>query len=106
MGLRTEAHWPIALLLSIKFLTKVSGCLCLSPHRVELGVPKTGTLEILYCTEMENYLKHINLWSPLAPLLEEIDMCVHYLFCRKFNAQQLLFEAFSDIIGNFGSLEP
>ncbi len=33
-------------------------------------------------------------------------MCAHWLFCTKFNAQQLLFELFSDIIGNFDSVEP
>ncbi len=27
-------------------------------------------------------------------------------FCKKFNSQQLLFEQFFDIIGNFGSLHP
>ncbi len=33
-------------------------------------------------------------------------MCVHYLFFMKFNIQELLFEAFSDIINNFGNIEP
>ncbi len=27
-------------------------------------------------------------------------------FCTKFNSEQLLFEQFFDIIGNFGSVEP
>ncbi len=52
------------------------------------------------------YLKHINFWSPLAPLLGTIDMCAQGLYCTKFNSQQLLFEAFFNIIGSFGSVEP
>ncbi len=28
------------------------------------------------------------------------------VFCRKFNSQELLFDAFFDIIGNFGRVEP
>ncbi len=43
------------------------------------------------------YLKHIKLSNPQAPLLGEIGMYIHIYFCTKFNAQQLLFEAFSDI---------
>ncbi len=88
------------------FFQKSHRRLCLSAHWVELGVPKIRTFEVLYCTKMEKYLIHINLWSFLVPLLEETNICVHWLFCRKFNARQLLFEAFSDIIGNFGHLEP
>ncbi len=29
----------------------------------------------------------------------------HWLFCTKFNSQQLLFEQFFDIISNFGSIQ-
>ncbi len=39
-----------------------------------------------------------NFWSPLAPLLGEIEICVHLVFCGKFNYEQLLFEAFFNII--------
>ncbi len=46
------------------------------------------------------------LWSLLAPLLEEVDMYAHYLLCTEFNAQQLLFQAFSRIIRTFASVEP
>ncbi len=35
------------------------------------------------------YLKDGNLSSPLAPLLEEIDMCVHRVFHRKLNYGQI-----------------
>ncbi len=52
------------------------------------------------------YLIHGNLSSPLALLLLEIDMCVRCVFCRKLNYGQLLFEAFFNFIGNFGSIEP
>ncbi len=40
------------------------------------------------------YFKNDNLWTPLAPLLGEIQLCVHWVFCRKFNSKQLLYEAF------------
>ncbi len=33
-------------------------------------------------------------------------MCVQCVFCRKSNSQQLLFEAFFDIVGIFGHVEP
>ncbi len=48
--------------------------------------------------------ENINLSSHVAPLLREIDMGAHWLFCTKFNAQQLLFEAFLDIMHIFGSV--
>ncbi len=50
-------------------------------------------------------MKHMNLSSPPAPFLEKIDMCPNWLFCMKVNAQIFLFEAFSDIISNFGSVD-
>ncbi len=43
--------------------------------------------------------------EPLAPLPGEIEICVHWVFLRKLNSQQLLFEAFFDIISIFGSIE-
>ncbi len=52
------------------------------------------------------YFRHINLWSPIAPLLEEIDICAHWVFCRKFNSEELLFETFLDINNIFGSIQP
>ncbi len=45
------------------------------------------------------------LWSLLTPLLWEIDICAHGLFCTKFNAQQLLCEAFLEVLHIFGSVE-
>ncbi len=42
----------------------------------------------------------------LPPLVREIDMCAHWLFWTKCNAQILLFEQFSNIISNFGSVQP
>ncbi len=32
------------------------------------------------------------------------DVCAHWVFCRKFNSPQLLFEAFSHIVHIFGIL--
>ncbi len=52
------------------------------------------------------YFKEGSLWSPLALLLGEIYICAHRLFYTAFNAQQLLFEAFSHITCVFGSVEP
>ncbi len=43
--------------------------------------------------------------EPQAPLVGEIDIYIHGLFCTKFNSKQLLFEQFFDIIGNFGSIQ-
>ncbi len=51
-------------------------------------------------------MKHINLSSPLAPLQGEIGMCIHWLFCMKLNAKQLLFKVFFDIMRIFGSVQP
>ncbi len=36
--------------------------------------------------------------SPLAPLGRGIDICPRGLFCPKFNAKKLLFEAFFGIV--------
>ncbi len=33
-------------------------------------------------------------------------ICAQRLFCRECNSEQLLFEAFFDIVGNFGRVEP
>ncbi len=38
------------------------------------------------------YIKNGKLWSPPVPLLGEIEICVHYVFSRKFNSQQFLFD--------------
>ncbi len=56
--------------------------------------------------EHYNISKNNNLWSSLALHLGEIDVCAHWLFCKEFNTQQLLFETFLDIIHIFGSVEP
>ncbi len=56
--------------------------------------------------EHYNISKDDNLCSSLAPLLGEIDVCTHWFFCTEFNAQQLLREAFLDIIHIFDSIEP
>ncbi len=44
-------------------------------------------------------------FEPLAPPLGERDIYAYRLFFTKFNTQQLLFEQFFDIIGNFGSVQ-
>ncbi len=35
-----------------------------------------------------------------------IDMCAHWIFCRKLKSQQLLLQPFFHIIGIFGSVKP
>ncbi len=52
------------------------------------------------------YFKHINLWSSLAPLLGKIDICAHWVFCRKLNSEQFLCETFFDIIDILAALSP
>ncbi len=47
-----------------------------------------------------------NVWRPLAPLLGETKICFHWVFRRKFNSAQLLFEAVFDIINNFCNIQP
>ncbi len=44
-------------------------------------------------------------WPLLAPLLEDIEVCALWVFCRKFNFRQLLFEVFFNIIGTFDSVQ-
>ncbi len=48
----------------------------------------------------------MNLSSFLTPLQGEIDICAQRLFCTKLNSEQLLFEAFLDMMRIFGSVEP
>ncbi len=53
------------------------------------GGQKITMFEILLCTGI--------VMSPLVPLLGEMGMCAYWLFCMKFNSQQLLFAQFFDI---------
>ncbi len=43
---------------------------------------------------------------PSSIFLWEIDICDHWVFCGKFNPEQLLFEAFFDIIRIVCSVQP
>ncbi len=65
--------------------------------------PKLNLLS-RFCTLL--FFKDGNLLSPLAPLHGEIDICVCGLFRTKFNAKQLLFQSFFDVVHLFGSVEP
>ncbi len=56
-----------------------------------------------FCTLKD--FKHTDLWRPLAQLVGEIDICARGLFCAKFNFEQLLFEAFFDVMRIFGRVE-
>ncbi len=44
----------------------------------------------------------MQMFKALAPLLREIEICIQWVFCRKFNFGQLLFKVFFDIIKSFG----
>ncbi len=57
-----------------------------------------------FCTLKD--FKHIDLCSPMGPLMGEIDLCARELFCTKFNSEQLLFEAFFVVLLIFGITEP
>ncbi len=63
-------------------------------------------LQKLLSLEHYNKQKWQSRQSPIAPLWGEIEVCAHWLFCMEFNAQQLLFEAFLDIMHIFDSVEP
>ncbi len=65
--------------------------------------PKLNLLSRL-CTLL--FFKEENLPILLAPLMGEIDICDHGLFCTKFNFEPLLFKAFSDAMRIFGSVDP
>ncbi len=56
-----------------------------------------------FCTLKD--FKHTDLWSPLAPLMGEIDLCAQELFCMKFNSEQILFEPFFNVLRIFGITE-
>ncbi len=68
--------------------------------------PSSPKLDLLsrFCTLL--FCKVGNLSSPLTPLQREIDICVHSLFCTKFNFEQLLSKAFFNATCIFGSVEP
>ncbi len=50
--------------------------------------------------------KNGNRWRSLAPVLGEIEICVHRVFCIKFNSALFLFEGFFDITDIFCSIQP
>ncbi len=54
----------------------------------------------------KQYFEHANLSRCLVPPEGEIDISARELFCTKFISEQLLFEAFFDVIHIFDSVEP
>ncbi len=66
-------------------------------------------LKWIYIPVSVQYTCNIETYQSLEPIRSnkggEIGMCAHWLSCTKFNAQELLFEMFFNIIGNFGSIE-
>ncbi len=57
-----------------------------------------------FCTLQD--FRYTDLWNTLAKLVGEIDICAGELFCMKFNSEQLLFEAFFDVLRIVGITEP
>ncbi len=45
-------------------------------------------------------------FKPLAPLFGEIEICVNWFFCRKFNFRLFMSKAFFNIIGTFSNVQP
>ncbi len=87
-------------LSKIKFSTKqLSGHIFLSLPIVELGVSK-DSLFAFQCIIFKKW----QMFGPLSPHLGDIEICCYWVFCRKLNFGQLLFEVFFDIIGAFGSV--
>ncbi len=67
------------------------------------------TCSVRLQSESTFQFRKIQTWQSLQPLalfLVEIRDMRLPSFCRKFNFQQVLFEAFFDIINIFGSVEP
>ncbi len=82
------------------FLQKLSGCVCLSIS----GVKVEGSKHLALGFHQKFYLNTNSI--PVAPFLEEIDLCAHRFFLYEIYSQQLLFEAFFDVIRIFGSIRP
>ncbi len=69
----------------------------LSSPGVELGTLKDDMVEKSECIFPFLYnliFKPYHVSSPVAPLRGEIVICPRRLFCLKFDAEKLLFEAF------------
>ncbi len=89
-------------LSKIKLCTKTQRMrITISPRSGDRGRQTFAIFEILFTG-----VGMANLWRSLAPLLGEIEICLHWVFCRKFNLKQLLFAAFFYIIGTFCSVPP
>ncbi len=77
-----------------------SGRTSLCPQVVEPG----GSND-LNSHSSDFYFKNSKCLRLLTPFLRETNISVHWVSCRKFNNfNQLLFEAFFDIIGTFGNI--
>ncbi len=86
---------PLTFLYGIQCSTTFTFCV----YREFLAMlsPKVN---LLCCFYTLSFFKDCNLWGPST--LGEIDICTHGLFCTEFNAQQLLSEAFLDVLRTFG----
>ncbi len=88
--------------LKLNFLQKNSGRISLCPQVVD----SMGSKD-LHSHSSALYLKNSKCFRPLAPFLQESEICVHRISCKKFNNfNRLFFELFFDIIGTFGNIQP
>ncbi len=75
-----------------------------SPRALIFISPTSEAMGLQRSVHLKSY--NVRKWkSPLASLLGKTDMCAHWLFCTKFNSEQLLFEPFFDVMHIFGSVE-
>ncbi len=72
-------------------------------HILGSGQPKS---ECIFLFPYNFIFKPYHLSSPLAQLWREIQLCPRRLFCPKFDAEKLLFEAFLGIMRIFDSVQP
>ncbi len=89
---------------------KVHEGICVSPPPgVELWGSKddiVGKSECIFPFLYNLIFKPYHLSSPLASLQREMDICPRRLFCPKFDAEKLFFEAFLGKLRIFGSVQP
>ncbi len=70
-------------------------------------IPKRGARGLQRLTPLKYCnVSKLTIFGAPSSTYGKIDACSHWLFCTEFNARQLLFEAFSQIMRIFDSIEP
>ncbi len=73
----------------------------ISPRSGARGLERFPSLKIVHY-----YFLKVRIFWALAPLQGKIDIYARWLYCTKFNFEQLLFKAFFDATLTFRSVEP